>query len=49
MIEIIVPEIPNNFQYFVKDASQINICDIIGLFCTFHPKIVDMFIICDHT
>jgi hypothetical protein len=47
--EIIVSEIRKNFQYFVKVASQIIICDVIGLFYTFHPKIVDMFIICDHT
>jgi len=49
VIEIIVPEIRKNFQYFVKVASQINICDIIGLFYIFLPKIVDMFIVCDHT
>jgi hypothetical protein len=49
VIVIIVPEICKNFQYFVKVASQINICDIIGLFYTFHQKIVDKFITCDHT
>jgi hypothetical protein len=37
VIEIIVPEIRKRFQYFVKVASQINICDIIGLFYTFNP------------
>jgi len=48
VIEIILPKILKNFQYFVKIVSQINICDIIGLFCIFLPKIVDMFIICDN-